>query len=140
MSILSFLVLYISFLGGCFPKTLRGSYVNMFLREHAEVWMMIGKESIVYIRIILFVCFLIVVEFFPILCVFFQEHECKLTWEIVELIDREVDLMSREVKECNLEGLRKRICTLFLQYIKTPKFNPEVARILKVLFLFCSLT
>ncbi|KAF1485697.1 IQ and ubiquitin-like domain-containing protein, partial [Pygoscelis antarcticus] len=61
-----------------------------------------------------------------------KEHECKLTWEIVELIDREVDLMSREVKECNLEGLRKRICTLFLQYIKTPKFNAEVARILKV--------
>ncbi|NXV87225.1 IQUB protein, partial [Calonectris borealis] len=61
-----------------------------------------------------------------------KEHECNLTWEIVELIDREVDLMSREVKECNLEGLRKRICTLFLRYIKTPKFNPEVARILKV--------
>ncbi|NWX16364.1 IQUB protein, partial [Aegotheles bennettii] len=61
-----------------------------------------------------------------------KEHECKLTQEIVELIDREVDLMSREVKEWNLEGLRKRICTLFLQYIKTPKFNPEVARILKV--------
>ncbi|XP_037244809.1 IQ and ubiquitin-like domain-containing protein [Falco rusticolus] len=61
-----------------------------------------------------------------------KEHECKLTQEIVELIDREVDLMLREVKECNLEGLRKRICTLFLQYIKTPKFNPEVARVLKV--------
>ncbi|XP_042671971.1 IQ and ubiquitin-like domain-containing protein [Centrocercus urophasianus] len=61
-----------------------------------------------------------------------KEHKCELTQEIVELIDREVDLMSREVKECNLEGLRKRICTLFLQYIKIPKFNPEVARILKV--------
>ncbi|NWQ73904.1 IQUB protein, partial [Columbina picui] len=61
-----------------------------------------------------------------------KEHECKLTQEILELIDREVDLMSREVKECNLEGLRKRICTLFLQYVKTPKFNPEVAKILKV--------
>ncbi|NXN37025.1 IQUB protein, partial [Rhinoptilus africanus] len=61
-----------------------------------------------------------------------KEHECKLTQEIVELIDREVDLMSREVKECNLEGLRRRISTLFLQYIKTPKFNPEVAKILKV--------
>ncbi|NXN95348.1 IQUB protein, partial [Rhinopomastus cyanomelas] len=61
-----------------------------------------------------------------------KEHECKLTQEIVELIDRELDLMAREVKEVNLEGLRKRICTLFLQYIKTPKFNPEVARILKV--------
>ncbi|KFQ29407.1 IQ and ubiquitin-like domain-containing protein, partial [Merops nubicus] len=61
-----------------------------------------------------------------------EEHECKLTKEILELIDREVDLMSREVKDCNLEGLRKRICTLFLQYVKTPKFNPEVARLLKV--------
>ncbi|KFV87712.1 IQ and ubiquitin-like domain-containing protein, partial [Struthio camelus australis] len=61
-----------------------------------------------------------------------KEHACKLTQEIVELIDREVDLMLRDVKECNLEGLRKRICTLFLQYIKTPSFNPEVARILKV--------
>ncbi|NXB10091.1 IQUB protein, partial [Cnemophilus loriae] len=61
-----------------------------------------------------------------------KEHECKLTQEIVALIDREVDLMSREVKECNLEGLRKRICTLFLQYIKIPEVNPEVAGLLKV--------
>ncbi|XP_066490202.1 IQ motif and ubiquitin-like domain-containing protein [Tiliqua scincoides] len=61
-----------------------------------------------------------------------KEHECKLTHEIIELIDREADLMMRGVKECNLEGLRKRICTLFLQYIKTPFFNPEVARLLKV--------
>ncbi|NXX90480.1 IQUB protein, partial [Centropus bengalensis] len=60
------------------------------------------------------------------------EQECKLTQEIIELIDREFDLISREVKECNLQGLRKRICTLFLQYIKTPEFNPEVTRILKV--------
>ncbi|NXS35395.1 IQUB protein, partial [Pomatostomus ruficeps] len=61
-----------------------------------------------------------------------KEHECKLTQEIVALIDREVDLMSREVKECNLEGLRKRICTLFLQYIKIPEFNPGVAGLLKI--------
>nr|XP_016849365.1 PREDICTED: IQ and ubiquitin-like domain-containing protein isoform X2 [Anolis carolinensis] len=61
-----------------------------------------------------------------------KEHECKLTHEIVELIDREVDLMMRKVKEYNLQGLRQRICTLFLQYIKTPFFNPEVARLLKV--------
>ncbi|XP_007420415.2 IQ and ubiquitin-like domain-containing protein [Python bivittatus] len=61
-----------------------------------------------------------------------KEHECKLTHEIVELIDREADLMMRAVKECNLQGLRQRICTLFLQYIKTPLFNPEIARLLKV--------
>ncbi|KAM9651217.1 IQ motif and ubiquitin-like domain-containing protein [Trichechus inunguis] len=61
-----------------------------------------------------------------------KEHECKLTQEILELIDREVDLMMRGVKCHNLEGLRKRITTLFLHYIKTPLFNPEVARHLKV--------
>ncbi|XP_004707921.2 IQ and ubiquitin-like domain-containing protein [Echinops telfairi] len=61
-----------------------------------------------------------------------KEHECKLTQEILELIDREVDLMMRGVKSYNLEGLRKRITTLFLHYIKTPLFNPEVARHLKV--------
>ncbi|XP_053409854.1 IQ and ubiquitin-like domain-containing protein isoform X2 [Nycticebus coucang] len=57
-----------------------------------------------------------------------KEHECKLTQEILELIDREVDLMMRGVKPQNLEGLRKRIATLFFHYIKTPLFNPEVAR------------
>ncbi|KAM5255741.1 IQ motif and ubiquitin-like domain-containing protein [Ctenodactylus gundi] len=60
-----------------------------------------------------------------------KEHACKLTQEILELIDREVDLMMRGVKTENLEGLRKRIATLFLHYIKTPLFNPEVARHLK---------
>ena len=74
------------------------------------------------------------------MCVYFtQEHECKLTQEILELIDREVDLMMRGVKHQNLEGLRKRIATLFFQYIKTPLFNPEVARHLKVLYLFSPL-
>ncbi|XP_047417415.1 IQ and ubiquitin-like domain-containing protein [Sciurus carolinensis] len=61
-----------------------------------------------------------------------KEHECKLTQEILELIDREVDLMMRGVKPHNLEGLRKRIATLFFHYIKIPLFNPEVARYLKV--------
>ncbi|XP_041692549.2 LOW QUALITY PROTEIN: IQ and ubiquitin-like domain-containing protein [Coregonus clupeaformis] len=61
-----------------------------------------------------------------------KEHDCKLTQDIVELIDREADLLMRGVKETNLEGLRKRISTLFLQYIKTPTFNPEVAKLLKV--------
>uniref|UniRef100_A0A0B6YSZ7 IQ motif and ubiquitin-like domain-containing protein n=1 Tax=Arion vulgaris TaxID=1028688 RepID=A0A0B6YSZ7_9EUPU len=61
-----------------------------------------------------------------------KEHDCKLTQEIMELIDREADLLMRGVKESNLTGLRKRICTLFLQYIKTPTFNPEAAKFLKV--------
>ncbi|KAL8612502.1 hypothetical protein ACOMHN_053756 [Nucella lapillus] len=61
-----------------------------------------------------------------------KEHDCKLTQEIIELIDREADLLMRGVKEGNLTGLRKRISTLFLQYIKTPTFNPEAAHLLKV--------
>ncbi|XP_060695459.1 IQ and ubiquitin-like domain-containing protein [Hemiscyllium ocellatum] len=61
-----------------------------------------------------------------------KEHDCKLTQEIVELIDREADLLMRQVKESYLEGLRQRISTLFLQYVKTPTFNPEIARFLKV--------
>ncbi|XP_034444974.1 IQ and ubiquitin-like domain-containing protein [Hippoglossus hippoglossus] len=61
-----------------------------------------------------------------------KEHECQLTRDIVDLIDREVDLMTLGVKKTNLEGLRKRISTLFLQYIRTPAFNPEVAKLLKV--------
>lgn len=61
-----------------------------------------------------------------------KEHDCKLTQELTELIDREADLLMRGVKEGNLDGLRQRISTLFLQYIKTPTFNPEAARLLKV--------
>ncbi|XP_063097472.1 IQ and ubiquitin-like domain-containing protein isoform X2 [Cavia porcellus] len=61
-----------------------------------------------------------------------KEHECELTQEILELVDREVDLMMRGVKPENLEGLRKRIATLFFHYIKIPMFNPEAARYLKI--------
>lgn len=50
----------------------------------------------------------------------------------MDLIDREADLLMRQVKEIYLDGLRQRISTLFLQYIKTPMFNPEIARFLKV--------
>jgi len=61
-----------------------------------------------------------------------QEHDCKLTKEITELIEREADLLIRGVKDSNLDGLRRRISILFLQYIKTPSFNPEAAKHLKV--------
>ncbi|XP_028304032.1 IQ and ubiquitin-like domain-containing protein isoform X3 [Gouania willdenowi] len=60
-----------------------------------------------------------------------QEHNGQLSRDILDLIDREVDLMSRGVRTRNLEGLRRRICTLFLQYIRTPAFNP-IAEHLKV--------
>ena len=34
-----------------------------------------------------------------------QEHDCKLTREIVELIDREADLLVRDTKATSLEGV-----------------------------------
>jgi hypothetical protein len=45
-----------------------------------------------------------------------KEHDCKLTHEIIELIDREADLLMRGVKENNLEGtckMRKSVRCLF---------------------------
>ena len=56
-----------------------------------------------------------------------------MTREIIELIDREADLIMRGVSNTNLEGLRQRIATLFLEYCKNPMFNPEIARHLKVI-------
>ncbi|XP_065667474.1 IQ motif and ubiquitin-like domain-containing protein isoform X6 [Hydra vulgaris] len=61
-----------------------------------------------------------------------KEYKCKLTEEIIELVNREINLLTRGVKEKNLEGLRLRISTLFLQFCKNPQYNPEVARLLKV--------
>lgn len=61
-----------------------------------------------------------------------KEHDCKLTRDIIDLVDREADLIMRSVKDNSLVGLRKRIVTLFLQYCKTPTFNPEISLLLKV--------
>ncbi|RKP19313.1 hypothetical protein ROZALSC1DRAFT_29078 [Rozella allomycis CSF55] len=57
-----------------------------------------------------------------------KEFDCSLTRDIVDLIDREGDMISRGVSSKNLEGLRKRISSQFLVFLKTPKFNPEAAK------------
>ncbi|KAL7678812.1 putative IQ and ubiquitin-like domain-containing protein [Plasmopara halstedii] len=54
-----------------------------------------------------------------------QEFDCPLTREIIELIDREADMLHRGRKEKSFEGLRKRLTNLFLQFLETPEFNPE---------------
>jgi len=61
-----------------------------------------------------------------------KEFDCNLTREIVDLIDREADMLNRGRSEVSLEGLRKRLCNLFLQFVETPEFNPEAARFQKV--------
>eukprot|EP00455_Lapot_gusevi_P013097 TRINITY_DN16319_c0_g1_i6.p1 TRINITY_DN16319_c0_g1~~TRINITY_DN16319_c0_g1_i6.p1 ORF type:complete len:429 (-),score=77.10 TRINITY_DN16319_c0_g1_i6:59-1345(-) len=61
-----------------------------------------------------------------------KEFDCNLTREIVDLIDREIDLLKRGRSEKSLEGLRKRLCNLFLNFVNTPEFNPESMRFQKV--------
>ena len=61
-----------------------------------------------------------------------KEFDCNLTREIVDLIDREADMLNRGRNEKSLEGLRKRLTNLFLQFLQTPYFNPEAARFQKV--------
>ena len=57
-----------------------------------------------------------------------KEFDCNLTREVVELIEREADMLNRGRSPKLLEGLRKRISSLFLTFIETPEFNPESAR------------
>ena len=61
-----------------------------------------------------------------------KEFDCNLTRDIVEQIDREADMLNRGRSESSLQGLRKRLANLFLQFIETPEFNPESARFQKV--------
>merc|ERR1719393_126087 len=61
-----------------------------------------------------------------------KEFDCNLTRDIVELIDREADMLNRGRSETSLQGLRKRLGNLFLQFIETPEFNPEAMRFQKV--------
>jgi hypothetical protein len=56
-----------------------------------------------------------------------KEFDTKLTRELVELIDREADLLNRGRSDKALEGLRKRTLRCFLQFVQNPTYNPEVA-------------
>lgn len=64
----------------------------------------------------------------------FQEFVCELTSEISSLIDREVTLLTNGSKMTDhvFDGLRTRMTNLFLEFIKNPLFNPQVARFLAV--------
>lgn len=61
-----------------------------------------------------------------------KEFDCNLTRELVDLIDREADMLNRGRPEKSFAGLRKRMANLFLQFIETPEFNPEATRFQKV--------
>ncbi|CAK8993569.1 IQ and ubiquitin-like domain-containing protein [Durusdinium trenchii] len=51
---------------------------------------------------------------------------------MVDLIDREADMLNRGRPEKSFVGLRKRLANLFLQFIETPEFNPEAIQFQKV--------
>eukprot|EP00951_Prasinocladus_malaysianus_P028136 scaffold255258_cov22-Prasinocladus_malaysianus.AAC.1 len=57
------------------------------------------------------------------ICMYILEFDCNLTREIVELVDREADLLNRGRSPKTMEGLRKRIASMFLVFIETPEFN-----------------
>jgi hypothetical protein len=61
-----------------------------------------------------------------------KEFDCPLTREVVDLIDREADLLNRGRKSNSIEGLRRRVSNLFLQFIETPEFNPEALNYTRV--------
>ena len=61
-----------------------------------------------------------------------KEFDCNLTREMVDLIDREADMLNRGRPEKSFVGLRKRLANLFLQFIETPEFNPEAMKFQKV--------
>uniref|UniRef100_A0A0G4HL22 IQ motif and ubiquitin-like domain-containing protein n=1 Tax=Chromera velia CCMP2878 TaxID=1169474 RepID=A0A0G4HL22_9ALVE len=61
-----------------------------------------------------------------------KEFDCNLTREIVDLIDREADMLNRGRPENSLRSLRTRVANLFLNFIRTPEFNPEAQRFQKV--------
>lgn len=52
--------------------------------------------------------------------------------EIIDLVDREADLLNRGRPYHSMESLRKRISTLFLQFIENPLFNPRAAEFINV--------
>lgn len=60
-----------------------------------------------------------------------QEFDCRLTRELVELLDREADLLRRGRSDESMAGLRQRMRNLFLMFIETPDFNPEASRFLR---------
>eukprot|EP00792_Barthelona_sp_PAP020_P006944 TRINITY_DN3091_c0_g3_i3.p1 TRINITY_DN3091_c0_g3~~TRINITY_DN3091_c0_g3_i3.p1 ORF type:complete len:370 (-),score=100.76 TRINITY_DN3091_c0_g3_i3:134-1243(-) len=61
-----------------------------------------------------------------------KQFDCELTRSIVNLIDREADLLQRGRPESSMKGLRSRLLNLFLNFVKTPQFNPEAVRFQKV--------
>jgi len=53
--------------------------------------------------------------------------ESPLTREIMELVDREADLLTRGRSAKSMDSLRARISNLFLRFLENPQYNPRAA-------------
>uniref|UniRef100_A0A5K3EHT1 IQ and ubiquitin-like domain-containing protein n=1 Tax=Mesocestoides corti TaxID=53468 RepID=A0A5K3EHT1_MESCO len=54
-------------------------------------------------------------------------HPSTLSCDLVSLVERETELMLRNIPSSMLAGLRKRILHRFIQFCKNPEYNPAVA-------------
>lgn len=54
-----------------------------------------------------------------------KEKPCSLIKEIIELIEREADMLTRGRSDSSLEGLRQRLNNKYLSFIEIPSFNFE---------------
>lgn len=61
-----------------------------------------------------------------------KEFDCRLTRNIIELIDREGDMLNRGRRQSALSGLRQRLNHKFLEFIQTPEFNPEAGNYVRI--------
>jgi hypothetical protein len=61
-----------------------------------------------------------------------QVFDHSLAYDLVELIDREADLLNRGRPLKSMEKLRVRITHMFLEFIESPEFNPRAAEFVNV--------
>jgi hypothetical protein len=54
-------------------------------------------------------------------------QDAPLIREIIELVDRESDLLDRGRPFASMEKLRLRISHLFLRFLENPQYNPRAA-------------
>ncbi|VDP29908.1 unnamed protein product [Schistosoma margrebowiei] len=59
-------------------------------------------------------------------------YDIKISKEIMGLVDREAELIMRDIPGKILSGLRQRIRNRFVQFAKSPQVNPEVGKYLTV--------
>ncbi|KAF8766628.1 IQ and ubiquitin-like domain-containing [Argiope bruennichi] len=61
-----------------------------------------------------------------------KPYHSKLTDNLIQLANREIDLHIRGIKNVHLEGLQNRIRNLFWQFAKKPVYNPEMQLLTKM--------